>query len=35
MSSGTIPVQLLRKIMMRPVGGFTGADHPLFTGSNP
>ena len=30
-----VPAQrILRRAMMRPVGGFPGADHPDFTGSN-
>jgi hypothetical protein len=31
-AAATIP---LRSVMLRPVGGFVGADHPNFTGSNP
>ncbi len=27
--------ELCRKIMLRPIGGYPGSDHPNFTGSNP
>ncbi|MGE0535092.1 MAG: hypothetical protein AB7O68_08965 [Pirellulales bacterium] len=34
-NSGPAAQRILRRAMMRPVGGFPGADHPNFTGSNP
>jgi hypothetical protein len=32
---GALGQRILRRAMLRPVGGFPGADHPEFTGSNP
>lgn len=34
-AAGQAAQRILRRAMMRPVGGFPGSDHPDFTGSNP